>query len=335
MTGVTTSIEHPSAERPPADLAKLLERHRSAVNARPQHLLLTLLGDFWYRREEALPSAALVDLLAEFGVSTPNARAALSRLARRDLLVSSRRGRRTFYALTANAATVLVEGTHRIFTFGAQPRAWDGRWTVVAFSLPEQRRDTRHVLRTRLGWLGFASLYDAMWIAPGDRHVAAAALLADLDISTATIVVGPAYALPGDGPARAWDLAALRSRYEAFIDEFAAVRDLIHRGGVAPAVALVARTAIIDVWRAFPAMDPELPAEHLPEGWPRPDARALFAEVYDALGPLATIRFRQIVARHDEDVAGLALHHTVEEAMRESAEPATRPLTRRGASSPG
>jgi phenylacetic acid degradation operon negative regulatory protein len=50
--------------------------------ARPQHLLLTPLGDYWYRRHEAISSTALVSLLYAFGVSEQNARAALSRLAK-------------------------------------------------------------------------------------------------------------------------------------------------------------------------------------------------------------------------------------------------------------
>ncbi|MGK5559037.1 hypothetical protein ACSNOI_46315, partial [Actinomadura kijaniata] len=50
---------------------------------RPQHLLLTLLGDYWYGRHDPLPSATLVALLGEFGVSPAAARAALNRLARR------------------------------------------------------------------------------------------------------------------------------------------------------------------------------------------------------------------------------------------------------------
>ena len=57
---------------------------------RPPRLLLTLLGDYWWRRTEPLPSAALVALLAEFGVSDSAARAALSRLTRNQLLVTSK-----------------------------------------------------------------------------------------------------------------------------------------------------------------------------------------------------------------------------------------------------
>ena len=49
----------------------------------PPSLLITLLGDYWWGQEEPLPSAALVDLLADFGVSDVAARAALSRMVKR------------------------------------------------------------------------------------------------------------------------------------------------------------------------------------------------------------------------------------------------------------
>src|ERR1700749_1846508 len=88
------------------------------VALRPPRLLLTLLGDYWRPRSEALPSAALVALLAEFGVSDSAARAALSRLTRRKLLVTAKSGRRTVVRLSTRAARVLDDGGEQIFSFG-------------------------------------------------------------------------------------------------------------------------------------------------------------------------------------------------------------------------
>src|SRR6201981_2917402 len=59
------------------------------VAQRPPRLLLTLLGDYWWQRTEPLPSAVIVALLAEFGVSDSAARAALSPLSGNWLLVMS------------------------------------------------------------------------------------------------------------------------------------------------------------------------------------------------------------------------------------------------------
>jgi phenylacetic acid degradation operon negative regulatory protein len=59
--------------------------------------------------------------------------------------------------------------------------------------------------------------------------------------------------------------------------------------------ALITRTALMDIWRNFPNLDPELPDQVLPSGWPRRQARGIFAEDYDGLGPLAEVRVKQVV----------------------------------------
>src|SRR6267142_2417317 len=97
------------------------------VAQRPPRLLLTLLGDYWWQRTEPLPSAAIVALLAEFGVSDSAARAALSRLTRNGLLVTSKTGRRTFSRLSSRAAEILDDGARRIFSFGAASQPWEDR----------------------------------------------------------------------------------------------------------------------------------------------------------------------------------------------------------------
>ena len=287
-----------------------------AAAYRPQHLLLTLLGDYWYPRYDPLPSAALVDLLSEFGVSEQNCRAALSRMSRKGLLVTGRRGRRTVYALSESAMRTLHEGTRRIFTFGGPTAPWDGRWTVVAFSIPEQNRSVRSALRIRLGWEGFASLFDGVWVAPGVRDRRAAELLTELGVDTATVIVGRASELVrGGDPARAWNLEELRSRYDEFVRVFLPVVEHLRRRPLSGHDALVARTAVIDAWRTFPGLDPELPSELLPPQWPQARARALFAEIYDALASTATAQVREVLAEHDPHAAGLATHHTTHTAL--------------------
>jgi phenylacetic acid degradation operon negative regulatory protein len=304
------------------------------VAQRPPRLLLTLLGDYWWQRTESLPSAAIVGLLAEFGVSDSAARAALSRLTRNGLLVTSRSGRRTFVRLSRRAADVLDDGGRRIFSFGATPAPWDGMWSLVAFSIPEEHRSARDELRKELRWLGFAPLYDGLWVCPRDHAGNVMARLKDLGISTATAF--RATALPavtaavdggravGDGaadgagttvvtadiPARAWDLSGLRDRYQEFTEFAGLLRDQTVAGEITTADALVARTRVMNEWRAFPAMDPDLPYELLPPAWPRAAARDLFITCYDLLGPLAARRVRQIIARYSPELAGRAAYHS-------------------------
>ena len=285
------------------------------VAQRPPRLLLTLLGDYWWQRTEPLPSAAIVALLAEFGVSDSAARAALSRLTRNGLLVTSRTGRRTFVRLSKRAASILDDGARRIFSFGTPASPWDGMWSLVAFSIPENNRAARDELRKELRWLGFAPLYDGLWVAPRDHVGDVLTRLKDLGITTATAF--RATAIPGsDGenviPSRAWDLDGLKERYERFISFAEQLRDSTASGLVPPMDALVARTRVMDEWRAFPGMDPDLPAELLPDAWPRSGARDLFITCYDLLGPLAARRVRQVIARYSPELAGLAAYHSSE-----------------------
>jgi phenylacetic acid degradation operon negative regulatory protein len=285
---------------------------RMQAGAQPQHLLITLLGDYWYGRREHLPSAALVRLLAEFGVTPVGARAALSRLARRGLLESSRVGRRTYYGLTERAAAVIADGARRIYSFGTGARSWSGQWTVAAFSIPEEQRDVRHALRSRLRWLGFAPLYDGVWVTAGDEAAAATSVLKELEITSATVmtaVVAPGSPLTGD-PLAAWDLDGLRRRYQQFVAKYGPLLERIGAGEVGASEALVARTEVMHEWRNFPNLDPDLPPELLPRPWPHAEARRIFVEVYNGLGPLAQVRVRQVLAEQSPDLAELASFHT-------------------------
>jgi len=300
--GAVFSSEDASALRP------------GGVAQRPPRLLLTLLGDYWWRRTESLPSAALVALLAEFGVSDSAARAALSRLTRNQLLVTSKSGRRTVVRLSARAAEILDEGGRHIFSFGRTVEPWDGMWSLVAFSIPEHNRAARDALRKQLRWLGFAPLYDGLWVSPRNHAIEVVAELAQLGITTATAF--RATTVPGIGPdglpQRAWDLDNLQDRYHGFITHTERLRERTLAGRVSPVEALVARTRVMGEWRAFPGLDPDLPSELLPSAWPRTSARELFTTTYDLLGPLAAHRIRQIIARYSPELAMRATYHSSE-----------------------
>jgi phenylacetic acid degradation operon negative regulatory protein len=298
-----------------ADLAEFTDSSwisPGAAAQRPPRLLLTLLGDYWWQRTEPLPTAAIVALLTDFGVSDSAARAALSRLTRNGLLVTSKSGRRTFSRLSSRAAAVLDDGARRIFSFGAASQPWDGMWSLVAFSIPEDNRAARDALRKQLRWLGFAPLYDGLWLSPRDHAAEVIGYLKELDITTATAFRAASVPAECDIPARAWDLDGLCSRYETFIAFARRLREETTAGQVQPMDALIARTRVMDEWRAFPGLDPDLPEELLPSAWPRAEARELFIGCYDLLGPLAARRIRQIICRYSPELAGLAAYHSSE-----------------------
>ncbi|WP_035753303.1 PaaX family transcriptional regulator [Parafrankia discariae] len=285
----------------------MVDLPRVQVGAQPQHLLTTLLGDYWAGRREHVPSVVLVSLLADFDVSTVGARAALSRLSRRGLLESSRIGRNTYYGLTAEASAAIDASANRIFTFGLRHDPWDGRWTVAAFSIPEDQRDVRHAVRARLRWLGFAPLYDGMWVTPRSAGEAARRVFAELGVTASTVLITTSEARRSDPrpPMAAWDLSELQRTYEEFVRTYVPLLERVRHGEVRGAEALAARTAVMESWGRFPSLDPDLPIDLLPGRWPRREARTVFAEIYDGLAVPAVARVRELLTEVSPELADL------------------------------
>src|SRR5690606_8130028 len=182
------------------------------------------------------------------------------------LLVASRQGRTTAYGIPVRTSEVIIERTHRMLSFGTRAPSWDGQWTVVAFSVPEQERGVRTTLRSRLRVLRFAALYDGVWVSPHDVGAEARELLRELGVDTATVLRATEVAGSdgAGGPASAFDLTGLAEAYRAFVCRYEPLLANLDAGLIGPAEALRARTELRVAWRSFPETDPDLPAEFLP-----------------------------------------------------------------------
>jgi phenylacetic acid degradation operon negative regulatory protein len=135
---------------------------------------------------------------------------------------------------------------------------------------------------------------------------------ADLGVTEATVL--RAAEVPrraGVAPIDAWDLDALRSRYDDLVDAAGDVVDRAGAGAVGPSEALVARTELMHRWRSLALTDPALPDQLLPDDWPRRPARARFVAAYDALGPAAESRVRELVGDDGADREGGPRYHRV------------------------
>lgn len=296
----------------------------------PVHQILTLFGDYWVGVDEPLPTGAVLAALADLGVRAPAARAALVRLGDRGLLEATRSGRRTSHALTRRGEAMIADEGGWLRTFGRDDPDWDGEWSAIFFSIPETERPLRHTARTRLRWLGYAPLYDGVWISPFDTAEAALSALAELGVFDASCQRGPLRIASGDSPTRAWDLAPVRAAYDELLVDLGAVGAVAAgldvpsvRGADAgsreaegvvtvvgaaadlpPDDAFARRMSLMLAWQTFRQADPGHPLALMPAGWPRPVARTAFAAAYDALGPAAEARMRAHIADITPDLAG-------------------------------
>jgi phenylacetic acid degradation operon negative regulatory protein len=281
---------------------------RSQAGPSPQHLLATVLGEYFDSAQAGLPSTAVIAILAEFGISESSGRAALSRLTKRGLITARVDGRVPVYHLTPQAIASHHLHMRRFLDFGARPPRWTGDWVMASFSIPSSGQAYRHAVRKSLSAQRFAGLYDSAWIRPGSDAAGVQEALTEIlhEVEGARWSVmhvrfdeeaGP------HGPAAAYDLAGLASSYRSFIEQYAQLRVAVRNGEVAAARALVARTSIMDSWRRFPEIDPDLPQHLLPAPWPRQQARDTFTEIHSALGSLARARLVQVATPHWPDAA--------------------------------
>jgi phenylacetic acid degradation operon negative regulatory protein len=247
-------------------------RRRSVGAPAARSLLLTILGEFVLPRGETVWQETLVAALVSIGYSEQAARQALARSARDGWLSTERVGRRARLSLTERASDFLATGAARIYSFG-QPWDWDERWLVLILRVPEARREVRHQLRTRLAWAGLGSMGGGVWLTPHvEREAELAEVIADEPAAEATSFVATLGTLgrPEDLAAAAWDIEAVREHYNAFIEDFATIR------ASSGEAFFRMQTLLVHAWRKFPFLDPELPAELLPAGWPRQRAYELF-----------------------------------------------------------
>ncbi|HET8604962.1 MAG TPA: PaaX family transcriptional regulator C-terminal domain-containing protein [Marmoricola sp.] len=249
-------------------------RRREVGSASARALLLTVLGEFVLPRDGCAWTATVIEALAALGVEEKAARQALSRTAAEGLLDSTRHGRRVMWSLTADGRTLLEEGTARIYGFMRDRRAWDGRWLVLTVSIPETQRQLRHRLRTQLTWLGLGSPVSGLWVSPAAGHGAAVhKVIRELGLEQQSFAwVGPATGIGEESRLvdAAWDLEDVEERYLGFLADFE------HRRAETTAEAFVAQVELVQAWRRFPFLDPDLPSELLDHDWPGPRAAAMF-----------------------------------------------------------
>ncbi|WP_308188757.1 PaaX family transcriptional regulator C-terminal domain-containing protein [Streptomyces sp. MNU89] len=248
--------------------------------ARPESFLLALFGDYVLDRGVAVSTGSVIAVLRQLGVGEHATRAAAARMARRGLLRSVRRGRRAYLGLTPHGTAVLRDGRDKLEA-EVVDRHWDGRWTLLAFSVPESRRADRHALRTRLGWAGFGPLRSGLWVST--RAADLSDTLARLDLLDHAEVFRAEAALWTD-PARivreAWDLSALAAGYRRFTDRWSGA-ELGERDGLA------LRTRLTAEWLLLIRHDPRLPRDLLTEKWPGVRAQELFRTSLPQLLPAA------------------------------------------------
>lgn len=243
--------------------------------------LFDVYGDHLLDRGGVAPVAALIRLLRPLGIRPPAVRTAVSRMVGQGWLVPDETSAGPGYALTDRAAARLQHAGDRVYR--RTERSWDGRWHVDVLT-PVRDRTRRDRLRNQLRFYGLAPVMDNTWVSPHPATEARRLIdeegLCAVRLSTADIE-------PTDRLLEAFDVAGLGRQYDAWLTRARAeVRDADEQTD--DEAAFVARTDLVHGWRKFLFIDPDLPAELLPDSWPGEVAATYFTEQAERLLPAAS-----------------------------------------------
>ncbi len=107
---------------------------------RSKQMIFTLYGDYVRHVGGSIWVGSLIRLLARFHMSDQSVRSTILRMTRGGWLQVERVNSKSFYSLTPEGKRLLNEGAARIFHIDSARAQWDGKWHLVAYSIPEMQR---------------------------------------------------------------------------------------------------------------------------------------------------------------------------------------------------
>ena len=263
----------------------------------PTSLLRTFVGLHLRDLGGWISISSLLELFATAEVPSPSTRSAVSRLKGKGLLLPETRGSLAGYRLSPASLTDLERGDRRIFSYRGQEE--DEAWCLVSYSLPEGDRAKRAQLRRTLFGLGFGTVTDGLWIAPGHLRAEVEDELESLEVrERATIFITQTPLTSGpfaEAAATWWDLDRLADRHTEFLDRYGHLPDL-----ASPQDAFLVWLRCVDDWKTIPYVDPGLPPSALPAGWPGAKGVELFAELRRRLSAPALAHVRGVTCTRSE-----------------------------------
>lgn len=243
---------------------------------RHQHLIVTVFGLYRGLRG-AIPIATLIAMLGELGVEPAGVRSSVSRLKRREILVSAQVDGAAGYALAPHLGEVFDEGDRRIF--GRHAESSD-EWLLATFTVPESQRNLRHRIRILFRRWGFGSVAPGLWIAPTGVATAVETRLAREGLDSYVEFFTARYSDTEKLKAKValwWDLDRLDQQYCSFVQRHA-------QQGTGPDLSAGAAFAryipLVTEWRQLPYLDPGLPRALLPDTWYGLPAEDLFRQLH-------------------------------------------------------
>jgi phenylacetic acid degradation operon negative regulatory protein len=276
------------------------------IGTNTQSMIFTIYGDYIRNYGSKIWIGSLIRLLKEFGHNEQGVRVAVSRMVKQGWIQSEKQGNKSYYFLTDRGVQRMDEAANRIYKM--KPNEWDGKWRILMYTIPEDKRQLRDDLRKELLWSGFGSFSSGCWISPNDLEKQINRLIEKYDIDEYVDFFISEYKGPKENQSlveKSWQLEEIENKYEEFIEkyskQFIVHQSIISRGEMSDADCFVERTNLVHEYRKFLFIDPGLPKELLPSKWNGNHAALLFSQYYQVLAEPAS-RFFESVFQENNDL---------------------------------
>src|SRR5699024_8684227 len=175
----------------------------------------------------------------------------------------------------------MEEASKRIYKVEAP--TWDGKWRMLIYTIPEEKRHIRDELRQELVWSGFGLLSNSCWITPNPLEEEIHRLVDKYDIKNNVSFFQATYEgmeSPQALVQKCWDLDEMNEKYSQFIQEYSQKyvidKNRLEQGEMDDGSCFVECAWLVHQYRKFLFIDPSLPKELLPEKWLGDSAAMLF-----------------------------------------------------------
>ncbi|MDV6378693.1 phenylacetic acid degradation operon negative regulatory protein PaaX [Sporosarcina sp. GW1-11] len=270
-------------------------------------MIFTIFGDYVRHYGNKIWIGSLIQLMKEFGHNEQAVRVVLSRMMKQGWFETERDGRKSYYYLTKRGVSRITEAASRIFKL--EPHNWDGKWRMLMYTIPEDKRQIRDELRKELLWSGFGNFANGCWITPNDLAKEVQLLIEKYEIEDYVDLFISEHQGPKSNHelvAKSWPLEEIEEKYEQFITtyskQFIIATSAMESGQMSDAQCFVERTNLVHEYRKFLFIDPGLPKELLPDMWSGSHSAHLFAQYYKLLAEPAS-RFFEHVFEKDNDLS--------------------------------
>ncbi len=263
--------------------------HRPSPFGTPAEIPTRVLVLGMVRSDGRLEAGELYSVAEACGQTVEQVRSCLRRLVAEGLFEREGEGREATFRATPDGIRAMgasLERTRLAFAQDAAGRGWDRRWHLVAFAIPEPKRAGRDAFRDQLLDLGGAGVQNGLYVSPHPWEKVAKAEAERLGVhehttfaTTDDLEVG-GLSDPKELAAALWPLAELGRRYQAFVDEYRDVPELLERRRrdkqrLTEAEFLPGSLSFGIRFQECFNDDPLLPPELLPRPWPGREAREL------------------------------------------------------------